>query len=137
MALILNVDVWYQLEGGRRVKRIRGDEINPDTDMQRDWLVNCGIAVELPEGVGESTTEGKPEKEHVTPDEGSGEAETQEVEQESEEAPRVQTASRRPAKNRDEKTWAKYAKDLGLDPTGMNKGQIMRLVEDYEASKAE
>ena len=119
--LILNVDVWYQPYASGRKLRKRGQVIEPSSDEQRDWLIRHGVAVDSSEVAEQSEAADNEEADNNVVGEIASEPGT--------------SSMKKPAKNRDEKVWATYAKSLGLNVSGMSKPEIMRAVEDFESQE--
>ena len=107
MALVLNVDAWWQrTDAGLRLRR-RGDELTVDAETEA-WLRKHGIAGDA------SEAEAK---------EKAPEPAAEEVEQvaPAEKPSRAQ----KPAKAAPVDEWRAYAKSLGIDPSGLSKAEII------------
>ena len=110
MALVLNVDAWWQrTDAGLRLRR-RGDELTVDAETEA-WLRKHGIAVD-------SGAAAKAVKERAV----------REKAEHAESAPADRIAKSRankPAKAAPIDEWRAYAKGLGVDPSGLSKAEII------------
>lgn len=111
MALVLNVDAWWQrTDAGLRLRR-RGDELTVDAETEA-WLRKHGIA-------------GDADKETASlPKAKPAEAPQKQEEQAAEEASGRANADK-PAKAAPVDEWRAYAKGLGIDPSGLSKAEII------------
>lgn len=116
MALILNVDFWFQKRDDRTVKHVRGDYIAPVDDEQREWLMRHDLVVDegdISETIAKAVADVQPEPE-------------------PEPEPETNQDINRPRNGASETMWRQYAKSLGLDVTGLRKPEIIAVVRDHE-----
>lgn len=110
MALVLNVDAWWQrTDAGLRLRR-RGDELTVDADTEA-WLRKHGIAIDS-EAAAKAAKE-KPAR-----------AEQEQLDSAPAARPSKAQASK-PAKAAPIDEWRAYAKGLGVDPSGLSKAEII------------
>lgn len=114
MALYLYADSWFDPVDGSRVKRSKGDELDVSAEVAT-WLKAHGLAGE------KNPLEVPAVKPEPVP-----------VKAEPVEDKPAEVASDRPSKSAKIDTWRAYAKQIGIDPKGLEKQEIIAAVIDAE-----